>query len=115
MGPYRARLEIRLSRELRSEIEATAKRTGETLTDFVRIALTAAVRNYPAPTPNDLEKFERTRRELGGAASNLNQFVRIANRCDYSACPEDIEIIQTTARELSRYSREIGQIIRMWS
>ena len=115
MGNYTKRIEVRVSRDLDQQIRDAAQRQGLTVSDFVRTALMAAVRNYPGPTVKDLMIFDTVRRDLSGAAHNLNQIVRLAHQgMPHDASPPDVAQIQIAARELTGLGREIGHVISQW-
>ena len=54
LGDKDARLEIRLSKELRAEIIADAKAKDEPISTYVRSALMMQLRDHKAPTTEDI-------------------------------------------------------------
>lgn len=115
MARYAERLEVRLSRDLKQQARQMAKREKQDLSDFVRIALMAAVRKYPGPTTEELKVFDKVRRDFHGAAQNLNQMVRLAYMSGYqNPSPPDIEKIQATAKNLTSFACDIADVIQLW-
>lgn len=112
---HRARLEIRLPEGLKADVKRAAAKTGEDVSDFVRVALLAAVLKYPAPTPKDLQEYHQVRRELQGAAHNLNHLAYLANqsRLGQGTMP-DVAAIQANAVTLVDCGRKVLQVIRLW-
>lgn len=112
---HSARLEIRLPESLKADVKRTARKSKEDVSDFVRVALMAAVRNYPGPTPDDLKRFNEVRRDLSGAAHNLNQLTRLAHQTRlHGGIMPEIKTINATADRLEDMAREVSKIIRMW-
>ena len=115
MGNFPKRTEVRVPTDLDQQVREAARHQGLTVSAFIRVALKAAVRNYPGPTVEDLMNFDNVRRDLGGAASNLNQIVRLAHQAmRHDASPPNTAQIQAAARELSALGRDITRVIRLW-
>lgn len=111
----RPRIEVRCSEEFRQQVKAAAAATGEDISDFVRAALFAAIRNYPAPKPADLAAFAQISRDLSGAAHNINHLARLANQARLSGAPQpDIAELHAKADRLEEKARQVVAVIRAW-
>lgn len=111
----RARLEIRLSDKLKEAVATAAAAAGEPPSHFVRVALSAAIREYPSPTVEERQAIWDIRRQLSGAASNLNQLTYALHAATYGkSTPPNAEEFRAAANEVADLGRRALVVLDAW-